>query len=98
VAICANLAWHFYQGNSMLQFRSVGIATPLAPADEIIFTILRHLAVAQPHPPDPDQALMAELATSPDLFKIVVTSQSRGSISRDVWSSSYIIFLDEPAQ
>jgi uncharacterized protein (DUF58 family) len=98
VAICANLAWHFYQGNSMLQFRSVGIATPLAPADEIIFTILRHLAVAQPLPPDPDQALMAELAASPDLFKIVVTSQSRGSISRDVWSSSYIIFLDEPAQ
>jgi uncharacterized protein (DUF58 family) len=98
VAICANLAWHFYQGNSMLQFRSVGFSTPLAPADEIIFTILRHLAVAQPLPPDPDQALMAELAASPDLFKIVVTSQSRGSISRDVWSTSYIIFLDEPAQ
>lgn len=98
VAICANLAWHFYQGNSMLQFRSVGFSTPLAPADEIIFTILRHLAVAQPLPPDPDQALMAELAASPDLFKIVVTSQSRGSISRDVWSSSYIIFLDEPAE
>lgn len=98
VAICANLAWHFYQGNSMLQFRSVGFTTPLAPADEIIFKILRHLAVAQPLPPDPDQALMAELADSPELFKIVVTSQSRGSISRDVWSSSYIIFLDEPAQ
>jgi uncharacterized protein (DUF58 family) len=98
VAICANLAWHFYQGNSMLQFRSVGFSTPLAPADEIIFTILRHLAVAQPLPPDPDQALMAELAASPDLFKIVVTSQSRGAISRDVWSSSYIIFLDEPAR
>jgi len=97
VAICANLAWHFYQGNSMLQFRSVGITTPLAPADEIIFTILRHLAVAQPLPPDPNQALMAELGTSPELFKIVVTSQSRGSIPRDVWSSSYIIFLDEPA-
>jgi uncharacterized protein (DUF58 family) len=98
VAICANLAWHFYQGNSMLQFRSVGFTTPLAPADEIIFKILRHLAVAQALPPDPDQALMAELADSPELFKIVVTSQSRGSISRDVWSSSYIIFLDEPAQ
>jgi uncharacterized protein (DUF58 family) len=98
VAICANLAWHFYQGNSMLQFRSVGFSTPLAPTDEIIFKILRHLAVAQPLPPDPDQALMAELAASPDLFKIVVTSQSRGSISREVWSSSYIIFLDEPTQ
>ena len=95
VSICANLAWHFYQGNSLLQFRSAGIVTPLAPADEIIFTILRHLAVAQPLPPDPDQTLLAELAASPDLFKIIVTSQPRGSIPRSVWSSSYIVFLDE---
>jgi uncharacterized protein (DUF58 family) len=97
VTICANLAWHFYQGNSMLQFRSAGISTPLAPAEEIIFTILRHLAIAQPLPPDPDQALMGELATSPDLFKIIVTNQSRGSIPRNVWSSSYIVFLEDPA-
>jgi uncharacterized protein (DUF58 family) len=95
VTICANLAWHFYQGNSMLQFRSAGIATPLAPADEIIFTILRHLAIAQPLPPDPDQALMADLAASPELFKIVVTGQSRGSIPREVWSSSYIVYLED---
>jgi uncharacterized protein (DUF58 family) len=97
VTICANLAWHFYQGNSMLQFRSAGISTPLAPAEEIIFTILRHLAIAQPLPPDPDQALMGELATSPDLFKIIVTNQSRGSIPRNVWSSSYIVFLEDPS-
>jgi uncharacterized protein (DUF58 family) len=97
VTICANLAWHFYQGNSMLQFRSAGISTPLAPAEEIIFTILRHLAIAQPLPPDPDQALMSELGASPDLFKIIVTNRSRGSIPRNVWSSSYIVFLEDPA-
>ena len=98
VTICANLAWHFYQGNSMLQFRSVGIDTALAPAEEIIFKILRHLALAQPLPPDPDQKLMNELAASPDIFKIIVTSQPRGSVPYSVWSSSYLVFLEEPSQ
>lgn len=95
VTICANLAWHFYQGNSMLRFRSAGIDEPLAPAEEIIFKILRHLALAQPLPHDPDQKLFHELEASPDIFKIVVTSQSRGSIPYSIWSSSYIVFLDD---
>ena len=95
VTICANLAWHFYQGNSMLQFRSAGIDEPLAPAEEIIFKILRHLALAQPLPHDPNQKLLNELAHSHNIFKIVVTSQSRGSIPYSVWSTSYIVFLEE---
>src|SRR5580692_1380673 len=45
VTICASLAWHFYERNSQLQYRSVNIETPLAAADEIIFAILRHLAL-----------------------------------------------------
>jgi uncharacterized protein (DUF58 family) len=95
VTLCANLAWHFYQANSMLQFRSVGIDTQLAPAEENIFKILRHLAVAQSLPSDPDQSLIAELAASPELFKIIVTCQPRGFFPHAVWSSSYIVFLDE---
>ena len=95
VTLCANLAWHFYQANSLLQFRSVGIDTQLGPAEENIFKILRHLAVAQPLAPDPEQKLIAELAASPELFKIIVTSQPRGFFPHAVWSSSYIVFLDE---
>ena len=68
----------------------------LAPADQIIFPILEHLAVAQPLPPDPQQSLMADLATSPELFKIIVTTQPHGSVPASVWSSSYVVFLDEP--
>lgn len=98
VTICASLAWHFYERNSQLQYRSVNIETPLAAADEIIFAILRHLALVQPLPADPKQALMADLAASPDLFKIIVTSQPHGSIPASVWSSSYVVFLDDPAQ
>ena len=97
VTICASLAWHFYENNSLLQFRSAGVETALAPADEIIFGILGHLAVAQLLPPDPQQSLMADLAASPELFKIIVTSQPHGSIPASVWSSSYVVFLDDPA-
>jgi uncharacterized protein (DUF58 family) len=95
VSICASLAWHFYESNSLLQFRGATIETPLAPADEIIFPVLRYLALEQPLPPDPQQALMADLAASPDLFKIIVTSQPRGSVPASVWSSSYVVFIDD---
>ena len=95
VALCANIAWHFYQANSMLQFRSVDFDAPLAPAEKYIFDILRHLAVVQPLPLDPDQKLIAELAASPELFKIIVTSQPRGFFPHAVWSSSFIVFLEE---
>jgi uncharacterized protein (DUF58 family) len=95
VALCANIAWHFYQANAMLAFRSVGFDTPLSPAERNIFKILRHLALVQPLPHDPEQKLIGELASSPELFKIIVTSQPRGFFPHAVWSSSFIVFLDE---
>jgi uncharacterized protein (DUF58 family) len=96
VNICASLAWHFYENNSLLQFRSAGVETSLAPADQVIFPILQHLAVAQPLPPDLHQSLMADLASSPELFKIIVTGRPHGSVPASVWSSSYVVFLDDP--
>src|SRR5258708_8306349 len=71
VTICASLAWHFYENNSLLQFRSAGVETPLAPADQLTFALLDHLAIAQPLPPDPHQSLMADLASSPDLSTMI---------------------------
>src|SRR5437762_3887870 len=94
VALCANIAWHFYQANSMLQFRSVGLDTPLAPAERNIFAILGHLAAVQPLPIDSEQRLISELASNPEIFKIIVTSQPRGFFPHAVWSTSYIVFLD----
>jgi hypothetical protein len=94
VALCANIAWHFYQANSMLQFRSVGFDTPLAPAERNIFAILGHLASVQPLPIDSEQKLIGELASNPEIFKIIVTSQPRGFFPHAVWSTSYIVFLD----
>ena len=94
VALCANIAWHFYQANSMLQFRSVGFDVPLAPAERNIFAILGHLAAVQPLPIDSEQKLIGELASNPEIFKIIVTSQPRGFFPHAVWSTSYIVFLD----
>ena len=94
VTTCAGIAWHFYQRNAFLQFRSAGIETSLAPAEENIFAILWHLAVAQPQPTEAQDALLQDLAASPDLFKVIVTSRPRGTIPSELWHSSYVIFLE----
>ena len=95
VTLCAGIAWHFFERNALLQFRSAGMETPLAPAEETIFAILRHLALAQPLPPDPEHTLLTNLVASPELFKIIVTSQPRGSIPATLWHTSYVIFLED---
>jgi uncharacterized protein (DUF58 family) len=94
VTLCAGIAWHFYERNAYLQFRGTGIETILAPAEDTIFAILRHLALAQPHPAQEQNELLQDLAASPDLFKIIVTSRPRGSIPAELWHSSYVIFLE----
>jgi uncharacterized protein (DUF58 family) len=98
VNLCAGIAWHFYETNALVQFRSAGMETGLAPAGEIIYEILRDLALAQPLQSDANQALMGDLAAAPDLFKIIVTSQPHGSIPASVWSSSYVVFLEDFAR
>jgi len=94
VTLCSGIAWHFYERNAYLQFRSAGIETVLAPAEETIFTILRHLALAQPVSIEAQSALLQDLAASPELFKIIVTSRARGTIPAELWHSSYVIFLE----
>jgi uncharacterized protein (DUF58 family) len=95
VTLCAGIAWHFLERNAELQFRSANIETPLGPASENIFAILRHLALATPLPVDPSHALLSDLAASPNLFKVIVTSQRRGSIPAQLWHSSYVVFLED---
>jgi uncharacterized protein (DUF58 family) len=95
VTLCASVAWHFFERNAQLQFRSAGLETSMAPAEENIFSILRHLSLAQPLAPDPKHELLNDLAASPGLFKVIVTSQPRGSIPATLWHSSYVVFLDD---
>src|SRR5216684_7410793 len=48
VTLCAGLAWHFYEINSVLEFRSAGFATPRVSANDIIYDVLRYLASVTP--------------------------------------------------
>ncbi len=93
VALCAGLAWHFYEINAVLEFRSVGFATPRATAGEIVYDILRYLASITPLMPPPNKSFLDQLNDTPDIYKIVLTSQQRGSIPTGLWSSSYFLFV-----
>ncbi len=95
VTLCAGLAWHFFERGTQLQYRSPGFDTPLGSGQEKIFPILQHLARVQPLAFDPSHALMQELASAPDIFKIIVTSQKHGSIPAALWHTSYVLFLDD---
>jgi len=97
VTMCAALAWHFYERNSVLQFRTSGFETPLVEANEIIFDILRHLATAKPCPPDPKRALLSDLSSQAEIFRVIVTSESRGTIPSSIWNQSWVIFLEDLA-
>src|SRR5271163_1457879 len=97
VTMCAALAWHFYERNAVLQFRTAGFETALVEADEVIFDILKHLATAKACPPDPKRALLSDLASSPEIFRVIVTSESRGTIPSSIWNQSWVIFLEDLA-
>ena len=94
VSLCASLAWHFYEMDSVLGFRTEGYETSVAPAGEVIYDILRRLAVAAPLPSEPGRSFLSELADSSQLFKIILTRQPRGSIPTSLWSSGYVLFLE----
>jgi uncharacterized protein (DUF58 family) len=95
VALCAAIAWDFHERGGLVQYRSTGTQVPLAPAAENVFAILRHLAEVQAKAPDAKQELLAELAADFESFKIVVTSQPKGSIPAEIWNSSYVVFAED---
>jgi len=95
VALCASLAWHFHEIDSVLAFRSGGFGTPMGSASESIYSILRYLAAAAPLPVEPGRSFLDELAAEPDIFKIIVTRQPREAVPASLWSSSYIVCLGE---
>jgi len=92
VALCAGLAWHFHEINSVLEFRSAGFATPRVTAGEIIYDILRYLASVTPLKQQPGRCFLDTLDDAPDIFKIVLTHQQRGTIPTGLWNSSYFLF------
>jgi len=93
VTLCAGLAWHFYEINSVIEFRSAGFATPRRMAGEIIYDVLRYLASVTPLKPQPGKSFLDTLGDAPDIFKIVLTSHPRGTIPSPLWNSAYFLFV-----
>jgi uncharacterized protein (DUF58 family) len=93
VALCAGLAWHFFEINSVMEFRSAGFATPRMSAGEIIYDILRYLASVTPLKLQPGKSFLDTLGDTSDIFKIVLTSYPRGSIPSHLWNSAYFLFV-----
>jgi uncharacterized protein (DUF58 family) len=95
VDLCAAIAWSFYERGALLEFRSASVGVPVGPASENVFPVLRHLALVQALPVDTKQHQLTELAAEAESFKLIVTSQPRGSIPAEVWNSSYVVFAEE---
>lgn len=93
VTLCAGLAWHFYEINSVIEFRSAGFGTPRMSAGEIIYDILRYLARVTPLKPQPGTSFLDTLGDSPEIFKIVLTSHPRGTIPSHLWNTAYFLFV-----
>jgi hypothetical protein len=51
--------------------------------------------VVQPVAPNSQPELLHQLAADPESFKIIVTSQPRGSIPAELWNTSYIVFASD---
>jgi len=94
VALTASIAWHFQGVNAVMQFRTDRMATPMAPASEIIYDILRELAFVEPNTTEAGGEFMDDLAAETEVFKIIVTRRAQRSVPSALWSSSYFIFFD----
>jgi len=97
VNFCACLAWHFFEIETQMQFLANGFETHMAPASEILYAVLERLALVEPVAGSDSSLsdLQARIASSESGFRIVITSQPRGSIPTNLWGSSYLVFMDQ---
>jgi uncharacterized protein (DUF58 family) len=95
VSLAACIAWHFYEVDSVMQFRTDRFSTPMAPASEIIYDALRELALVQLEPAKRGGAFLDELTNESEIFKIILTNRHQGTIPTALWSSSYFLFFDK---
>jgi len=93
VRLAACLAWHFYELDAEIEFRTEQLVSPMAPSSETIWATMRELALIQPRVASPGESLLAQLPEEPHLFKIIITSQPRGSIPTQFWTTAYVIFM-----
>jgi hypothetical protein len=94
VQFAACLAWHFHEIDAEMAFCTEGFSAPLARAGEIIYPVLRALALLEAQPAFPQRNFLDSVAEEHELYKIILTSQPRGTIPTRLWTSSYLVFFD----
>ena len=94
VSLTACIAWHFYEIQSVMQFRTDRFLTPLAPAPQIIYDTLRELALIEPETSAVGGRFLDDLVSEREVFKIILTARAQRSIPTGLWSSSYFLFID----
>jgi len=94
VSMTASIAWHFYEIQSVMQFRTDRFSTPMAPATEVIYDTLHELALIKPQASAAGGAFLDELGNDREVFKIILTARAQRSIPTALWSSSYFLFID----
>lgn len=92
VTFSACLAWHFHEIDAEMKFRSPDYETSVAPAGEIIYDVLRHLAFVEPRW-DGGEDFLKLIGEETNTFKVVLTARPRGSIPTGLWTTSYFVFL-----
>ena len=93
VKLAACLAWHFYEINAEIEFRTERLVSPMGPSADTIWTTMRELALIAPRPAAHGESLLAKLPEEPHLFKIIITAQPRGTIPTQFWTTAYVIFM-----
>ena len=86
IQLTASLAWHFADGSTQLSF----VAPGYEGSGEVL-DFLRYLALAQPA----ETASVLQGLPMSDDYNLVVTAQAHGSVPTQLWSSSYIVFMDK---
>jgi len=94
VSLCACIAWHFFEIDAVMQFRTDRLETPMTSSPFIIYDVLRELASIQPQTADNGQNFLLSLADQTEVFKIILTNRPQSSIPTALWSSSYFLFLE----
>ena len=94
VSLAACIAWHFYELDSVVQFRTDKFESAMAPAGEIIYESLRELALIEPNERAQGGAFLDQLVAEKDVFKIILTARPQRTIPTALWTSSYFVFME----
>jgi uncharacterized protein (DUF58 family) len=108
VCLAASLAAHFTDEGAELEYFTPDEYVQRGMGTEQLYRILRSLAViaCQEEPAGTTSNLREQLAAIVDapvlertlsekVFKVIITSKTRGSFSSSMWRSSHIVYFDE---